>query len=62
MFLKVDPNLTHCTSFQALFYDVTSLYWTQTIDILIVIAVRNVKHEAQKSESKTVVYIKEETM
>jgi len=57
----MDPNLIHFPSFQALFHDVTSLYWTQPIDVLIVIAVRNVWHEAQKSES-TDFYIQVEIM
>jgi len=58
----VDPNLIHFPSFQAFFHDVTSFYWTQTIDLLIVIGVWNFQHEAQKSERRTEFYIQVETM
>jgi len=57
----VDPYLICFPSFQALFHDFTSFYWTQPIDVLIVIAVRNVEHEAQKSERRTESYIQVET-
>jgi len=46
----VNPNLIHFPSFQALFHDFISFYWTQPIDVLIIIAcgMFNMKHRNQE--------------